>query len=384
MNRDNAAVTPLRVAMYHHLPPGGAMNFFHQLVRRVTDRVAYTVFTPQVDTASNPLKRLLALRREEKRIAAEIDGGQFDVVAVHASQITQAPGLIRLVHVPTVYYLQEPRRASFEPGYRQALRGKHRAGLFGLPREMIVSVYEAELRRADIAATKSASVLVANSRFTAERIRSSYNRQAQVCHLGVDTKLFALAESPRDYRVLSVGAIDPTKGHDFVIRAIAGIATPRPLFEVVGERLLPGYDTELRALALEVGVELTIHHGVPLAHLLELYQAAAVTACAAVGEPFGLTPLESACCGTPIVAVDSGGYKETVEEGKTGRLVPAELHSFQGALEEILAGNFPASPGEIRAAVASRWSWDHTVRRWEEILFSASKAEPVAPMPSVR
>jgi glycosyltransferase involved in cell wall biosynthesis len=370
--------------MYHHLPPGGALNFFHQLVGRVSDGVAYTVFTPQVDGTYNPVTRLVALRREEKRIAEEINSGGFDVVAVHASQITQAPGLIRLVHLPTVYYMQEPRRASFEPGYREALRGKHRGCLLGLPRELAARLYEAELRRSDVAATNAASVLVANSRFTAEKIKAAYDREALVCHLGVDTETFALAETGRSYQVISVGAIDPTKGHDFVIRAIARIATPRPLLAVVGERLLPGYDTELRALALEVGVELTIHQGVPLVHLRELYQVATVTACAAVGEPFGLTPLESASCGTPVVAVDSGGYRETIEEGKTGRLVLADLRSFRAALEEVLAGKFPATPREIRAAVVDRWSWDHAVRRWEEILVSAAKRQRAASTPLVR
>lgn len=42
-------------------------------------------------------------------------------------------------------------------------------------------------------------------------------------------------------------------------------------------------------------------------------------------EPFGLIPVESMACGTPVVAYANGGVKETVVDGKTGFLVAPSI-----------------------------------------------------------
>jgi D-inositol-3-phosphate glycosyltransferase len=41
-------------------------------------------------------------------------------------------------------------------------------------------------------------------------------------------------------------------------------------------------------------------------------------------EPFGITPLESMACGTPVIGSNVGGIKYTVVDGETGALVPPE------------------------------------------------------------
>ena len=52
--------------------------------------------------------------------------------------------------------------------------------------------------------------------------------------------------------------------------------------------------------------------------LVKLYSGAKAFLALAKDEDFGITPVESMLCGTPVIAYNGGGYKETVVNGKTG------------------------------------------------------------------
>ena len=52
-------------------------------------------------------------------------------------------------------------------------------------------------------------------------------------------------------------------------------------------------------------------------------------------EPFGLTPIEAQSLGTPALFVDEGGFRETITDGFSGRLLPRDDYSaWHTALEE--------------------------------------------------
>jgi alpha-1,3/alpha-1,6-mannosyltransferase len=52
-------------------------------------------------------------------------------------------------------------------------------------------------------------------------------------------------------------------------------------------------------------------------------------------EHFGIVPLEAMSVGTPVIAVDSGGPKETVENEKTGFLCASSSEEFAMAMYRI-------------------------------------------------
>jgi glycosyltransferase involved in cell wall biosynthesis len=69
--------------------------------------------------------------------------------------------------------------------------------------------------------------------------------------------------------------------------------------------------------------------------LLALYERCRGLICTAQDEDFGLTPLEAMASGKPVVAVNEGGFRETVVQGKTGLLVRADRDELVRAIREV-------------------------------------------------
>ena len=69
--------------------------------------------------------------------------------------------------------------------------------------------------------------------------------------------------------------------------------------------------------------------------LLDIYSRCRGFICTAMDEDFGMTPVEAMASGKPVVAVNEGGFKETVIHGKTGLLINADVNSVIEAVKFI-------------------------------------------------
>ena len=76
------------------------------------------------------------------------------------------------------------------------------------------------------------------------------------------------------------------------------------------------------AVAKKYGFKLKIVGGGAVSdeELVKLYSQAKAFLALSKDEDFGITPVEAMACGTPVIAYNGGGYKETVIHGKTGVL----------------------------------------------------------------
>ncbi len=87
--------------------------------------------------------------------------------------------------------------------------------------------------------------------------------------------------------------------------------------------------------------------------LMDLYTNAFFTAFPFTEEPFGLIPIESMACGTPVLTYSSQGPGETVLNGITGWLVP-NAGEFVEAAQRIFSRGYP-SVMQSASVDHSRW-----------------------------
>lgn len=388
------------VALYHHLPPGGALRSLEQLTRRSADRIRYVLFELDIsepDPYANPDHSYLhqfvdevnvfpvkaggdsrlgrwsrtvpAVLRAERRIARQINERSFDALVVHPQRFTQAPSLLQHVTIPTIYFVQEPRRRSFE----YALKEPATAGFRRLTQFPAKSA-EAWARRQDIRSTRAAKLLLSNSDHSREYIWRAYGRDAVVIRLGVDSDRFVLpASNDRDAELLSVGALDPTKGHELVIEAVGRLnAAYRPRLRLITNRATTGTATSLMRLADCWKVDLDIETDLSDAELITAYQRATAVVLAGRVEPLGLVPIEAMSCGTPSVAVREGGYRETIIDGVTGILTERTPQSLAEGIERVLSGKTQFDRETLRKQALLAHSWNAAAARYADSIEAAA------------
>jgi glycosyltransferase involved in cell wall biosynthesis len=180
---------------------------------------------------------------------------------------------------------------------------------------------------------------------------------------------------PKDKMVLSVGALTPAKGFDFIIESLNCIAPEqRPKLFIVSNYQDSRERGYLNQLADRRGVAIFFCTMVEDAELVKFYNKAIVTVYASVREPFGLVPLESMACGTPVVGVGEGGVRESVVHGQTGLLTERNPEQFADAIRTLLENEelVKRYGKQAREHVLEQWPWDKAVQRLEKHLVQAA------------
>lgn len=232
----------------------------------------------------------------------------------------------------------------------------------------VARAVSAALKPLDRRRAQEAVAVAANSRFVAERIARTWDRDSTVIHPPVDVVAFALPPQlgeddqrtldrlPSEF-LLGFSRFIPYKRLDLVIEAgvaaglpvvIAGAGPEEAALRVLAEERHPGRVHVVRAPSDE------------------LYRALLGRALALVFPPvedFGIVPVEAMATGTPVVANAVGGSAESVVHGVTGALV---TEWSTGALREAVAIAVATSPqaGRARAAEFSDAVFADRIRSW--------------------
>lgn len=404
-------MTKLKIATFHNLIYGGAKRSVFELIKIISQRCNVDFYRISVNQESlfdlcsiaqnthtseykglyfkiRPFSYLNAfmdfinlyrLNRIYHRIADRINKSDYDVVFIGHCQYTYAPRLLRYLNKPTVYYSQEPWRRFYEPDIEYKTHISLGKLIYDLFFWFIHKLYKIFLKINDRKNIGHASLILCNSRYSQQNLYRTYSITAKINYLGVDAHEFKPLGLVKENLVLSIGHLEPRKAHDFVIKAISKVKhSIKPRLGIVypiGSDAEKEYKGYLEKLADNCRVKVSFFVQIADEELVSIYNQAKITLCAFVNEPFGLVPLESMACQTPVIAVDEAGLKESVVNNETGILVERDLNKFADALEYLLTRDeIRIKMGQNgREHVLKNWTWEKSAEELERNFLNVIK-----------
>lgn len=283
------------------------------------------------------------------------DFSEFDLVISSSSAF--AHGIITNGKPKHLCYVHSPARYLFDRTHDVLERAGQ--GLLGPLRRKFLTHRFHRLRIWDSEAADRPDTLIAASAEVKRRIELYWRRESDVIYPPIDD--FWLASNPHPspspnpipYFFLA-STLVPYKRIDIAIEACNQLKLPLKI---------AGTGPDERRLKSLAGPTVEFCGYVPDEQLKNLYTHATATLFPGE-EDFGLVPLESMACGTPVIALKKGGALETVIEGKTGtffdELTPASLANM---LKNFRKESFDPAACRGRAEEFSRKKFEMQIQR---------------------
>ena len=233
----------------------------------------------------------------------------------------------------------------------------------------------------------AADRLIANTADEANQLTGMYGAdpaKVQTINPGADLSVFdpggpqgraearrRLGIAPDAVVLLFVGRLQPLKGPDVVLKAVARLLETDPDLRETLQVVIVGGPSgrqeradpdRMRDLAARLGISdrVRFEPPCPQAELAQWYRAATVMLTPSHSESFGLVALEAQACGTPVVAASVGGLRTVVKDGDSGILVdghdPADWARVIKRLVKAPRRLQALSAGARRHASAFGWS----------------------------
>ena len=235
-------------------------------------------------------------------LVEQFDLSDYDIII--SSSHTVAKGVITGPNQLHICYCHSPVRYAWDK-YHEYLRDH---GLKSGFKNLIVRYTLHRLRLWDVVSSNRVDYFIANSHFVSRRIKKYYNRDSKVIYPPIEVDKFSLNEDKHDYFV-TASRLVPYKRINIIIEAFNKMPEKRLL--VIGD------GPEMKRLKSIANDNVELLGYIREEELITKIGSAKAFVFAAE-EDFGMLPVEAQACGTPVIAFNRGGARESVVDGLTG------------------------------------------------------------------
>jgi glycosyltransferase involved in cell wall biosynthesis len=203
-------------------------------------------------------------------------------------------------------------------------------------------------------------VIISNSKFTQKMLSKFFEVDSFIVYPPVDLDHFKpTSTTPSRSYFLSVQRVHWQKRITVQIEAFKGLEEK---LKIVGDLNAKRANQDLIRLTEDYD-NIEVLGAVKDDDLPRLYTHAKATIQTGFKEDFGLVPIESMACGTPVVCVDEGGFRETVHSPELGvRIEPPYVENLSRAIQDFDSRRY--DPARLRKE-AEKYGLDRFRREME-------------------
>lgn len=277
---------------------------------------------------------------------------EYDVI--FSSHHSVAKGIIPRPDAIHICYCHSPARYIWDMFWTYS-----RLNGYNAPQSLLISLVSQYIRMWDVSSANRVDHFLANSRYTAQRIKKFYNRDAEILHPPVRTDKFHYEHS-QDY-YLMVGRLVAYKGFELAVEA----------FNESGKKLvIIGNGPEFKKLEAKAKPNIALLGKVSESDL-EFYMNHCKAFIFPGREDFGIVMAEAQSAGKPVIALRAGGALDIVRDRETGVLY--EINTIQGLNRAVQEAE--SLPWDHKAIEnhASQFDQHHFKKRLQAILENADE-----------
>ncbi len=227
----------------------------------------------------------------------QLDFSGYDLVI--SSSCAVAKGIITGPDQVHIAYVHSPMRYAWDLQHQYL--NENGGGGLGLKRSLARMLLH-RIRVWDTCSSHRPDVIVSNSAFVARRIRKAFGRDAKVIHPPVDVTPYGCG-LPRAEHFLAAGRLVSYKNTQAIVEAFKLL----PDLKLV----VAGTGPDEKRLRVIAGPNV-MFTGFVSDNLMRSLMATARALIFAAEEDFGIVPVEAQAEGTPVLALERGGVRESL------------------------------------------------------------------------
>lgn len=220
---------------------------------------------------------------------------------------------------------------------------------------------------------KKAAAVISNSEGLKElALKTNAKQEIGIIYNGIDVEQFrpAIRGPSSNFKIICISRLTARKGFNYLIEAVAKITEKYPdlSLEIVGEG---DAKAELEEQTKNANLSSKIEFKGRISHekTPEAYNGASVFVLPSLNEGMSNTMLEALASGLPIIATDTGGSKELVQEGENGFIIKMkDSDDIAEKLEKLIVNpELVRSMGNKSREIAETMSWGSVAWSYYEL-----------------